>query len=113
MVAAAGIAVLWSVAYRAQRRVAVSRNWLWFDVVFGVVAGVIVAVREGLVQGLLVGLIAIPLLVLFSAVRTVHLRYIEQKTQAILDGAPGMSRAYDRRATPSRRDRKADRDGVE
>jgi hypothetical protein len=70
----------------------------------------IVAVREGPVQGLLVGLLVLPLLVLFSALRTVHMRYIERKTQAILDGSPGMREAYDRERIPSRRERKAERD---
>lgn len=109
------IPVLWFVAYLVQRRVGVSRNWVGFDVVFGLVAGAIVAVREGPGQGLLVGLVVIPLLVLFSAVRTVHLRYIERKTQAILDSTPGMREAYERKQTPSRRERKAraERDGVE
>ena len=78
--------------------------WHW------IVVGVIVTVQEGPIQGLVVGLAAVPLLVLFSAVRTVHLRYIERKTQAILDGTPGMRDAYERRGIPSRRERRAERD---
>ena len=113
VVVAVGILMLWWTAFLAQRRVVVSRNWLRFDVVFGVVAGVIVSVREGPVKGLVVGLVALPLLVLFSSLRTVHMRYIERKTQAILDGTPGMREAYDQRGIPSRRERKAERDGVE
>ncbi len=111
--AVVGIVVLWAAAYLAQRRVAVSPNWLGFDIVFGVVAGMIVAVRESPVRGLLIGLVATPLLVLFSAVRTVHLRYIERKTQAILDETPGMREAYERGKTPSRRERNANRDRVD
>ena len=113
VVVAVGIVVLWWAAYLAQRRVVVSRSWLGFDVVFGVVAGVIVSVREGPVQGLVVAVVALPLLVLFSSLRTVHMRYIERKTQAMLDSAPGMREAYERRDVPSRRERKAERDGVE
>jgi hypothetical protein len=113
VVVAVGILMLWWTAYLAQRRVVVSRNWLRFDVVFGVVAGVIVSVREGPVQGLVVGLVALPLMVLFSSLRTVHMRYIERKTQAILDGTPGMREAYERGRTPSRRERRAERDGAE
>jgi len=113
VVAAVGIVVLWGAAYLAQRRVVVPRNWLRFDVLFGIVAGVIVAVREGPVQGLVVGLLALPLLVLFSTLRTVHMRYIEAKTQAILDGTPEMREVYERGTSPSRRERKAERDGVE
>ena len=113
VVVAVGIVALWGAAYLAQRRVVVSRSWLGFDVVFGVVAGAIVAVREGPVQGLVIGLLVLPMLVLFSSLRTVHMRYIERKTQAILDGTPGLREAYERRGTPSRRDRKAERDGGE
>ena len=109
-VLAVAIPVLWVIAYLVQRRVGVSRNWVGFDIVFGIVVGVIVTVQEGPLQGLLVGLAVIPLLVIFSAVRTVHLRYIERKTQAILDSAPGMRGAYERRESPSRRERRAERD---
>jgi len=111
VVAAVAILVLWGMAYSTQRRVGVSRHWLRFDIVFGVVVGVIVAVREGAVEGLLTGLVVLPVLVLFSAGRTVQMRYIERKTGAILDSTPGMREAYDRKETPSRRERKARRDG--
>jgi hypothetical protein len=109
-VAAVAIPVLWVVAYLAQQRVGVSRYWVIFDIVFGIVVAVVVSIREGPVQGLLIGLVVIPLLVLFSAIRTIHLRYIERKTQAILDSTPGMREAYERRDIPSRRERKAGHD---
>jgi hypothetical protein len=72
---------------------------------------VIVAVREGAVEGLLTGLVVLPVLVLFSAMRTVQMRYIERKTRTILDSTPGMREAHERRETPSRRERKGRRDG--
>jgi len=113
VVAAIAIPVLWVVAYLVQQRVGVSRNWVVFDIVFGIVVAIVVSIQEGPVQGLLIGLLAIPLLVLFSAIRTVHLRYIERKTQSILDSTPGMREAYERRDIPSRRERKAGRGEIE
>ena len=113
MVAAVGIPLLWVLAFLVQRRVVVSRTWLQADAIVGVVIGVVVAIREGPVQGVLIGLAVLPVLVLFSALRTVHMRYVERKTQAILDGTPGMREAYDRQRVPSRRERRASRDGGE
>jgi hypothetical protein len=64
-------------------------------------------------EGVVVALVVIPILILFSVVRTVQIRYIDRKTQTILDGSPGMREAYERRSIPSRRERKAERDAVE
>lgn len=113
VLAAVAIPVLWFVAFVAQRRLAVAQLKLRFDVAFGVMVGVVVAVREGPVQGVIVGLVVIPLMVLFSAVRTVQMRYVERKTQTILDGTPGMREAYERRETPSRSERDAGSDNIE
>lgn len=113
VLALVAVLVLWVVAFVAQRRVAVARVWLRYDVIIGVVFGVVVGVKEGASRGLLAGAVVVPLLILFSAMRTIQMRYIERKTQTILDSSPGMREAYEREATPSRRERKAGNDGVE
>jgi hypothetical protein len=113
VLAAVAIPVLWVAAFLVQRRVVVAHVRLGFDVAFGVVVGVIVAVKEGPVQGLIAGLVVSPLMVTFSALRTAQMRHVERNTRAILDGSPGMREAYDRRTVPSRRERRAGRDGSE
>ena len=57
---------VWIAAYVAQRRVAVSPNWLLFDGVLAVTLAVIVATREGVGRGVLVGFVVLPLLIVFS-----------------------------------------------
>ena len=113
VLAAVVIPVLWGAAFVAQRRVGLSRVWMVFDVGIGVVIAIALAVDGRVAQGVLIALVVIPILILFSAFRSVQMRYIERKTQTILDSTPGMREAYERRKTPSRRERKAGRDGVE
>jgi hypothetical protein len=104
---------LWFAAFVMQRRVGLSRVWMLFDAGIGVVLGIVLAVDGRLMEGVVVALVVIPILILFSVVRTVQIRYIDRKTQTILDGSPGMREAYERRSIPSRRERKAERDAVE
>ena len=110
VVATIGIALLWLLAIAAVRRIVLSRLWIAFDVAIGVVVGLYLTIDGRPLQGLALALALVPLLILFSAFRTVQMHYIERKTQAILDNNPAMRDAYDRRSTPSRSERKASRD---
>ena len=110
VLAAIVIPVLWVMAFLAQRRVGLSRVWTIFDVGVGVVVAIYLTIDGRWAEGIIVALIVIPVLILFSVFRTIQMRYIERKTQTILDTAPGMREAYERRNVPSRRERKAKRD---
>ena len=87
MVAMVAIPLLWSGAMLAQRRTGVSRVWLAFDAAVGVVVAMLLARDGRLADGVLLGLIVTPVLILFSVVRTVQMRYVDRKTEVILGGS--------------------------
>ncbi|HEX5164867.1 MAG TPA: hypothetical protein VFV93_05685 [Thermomicrobiales bacterium] len=71
----------------------VSRVWLGFDVGVGVVIAVALAVEGRTAQGAVIALAVVPVLMLFSALRTIQMRYIDRKAQTIMDGVPPRERA--------------------
>jgi hypothetical protein len=109
IVALSAILVLWIAAWFSVRRVAVSRLWIVVDGVLGGVVGIVVAVDGRVLDGALLAGAITPILILFSAFRTVQMRYIERKTQTILDTSPALRDAYDGPSPPSRAERRTAR----
>ena len=113
IVAIVAIPLLWFAAMLAQRRTEVSRVWLAFDAGVGIVIAILLASDGRLVEGVLLGLVVTPVLILFSVVRTVQMRYVDRKTRAILGSSPGLQDANDERGMPRRRVRRGQVDGNE
>lgn len=82
------IPALWVAAYFVHRRVEVSRVWMLFDVAVGLVIVVALAIDGRINEGITIALIIVPILIMFSALRTMQMRYIDRKTKAIMDGTP-------------------------
>ena len=90
---AMAIPALWIAAFLTQRRVQVSPVWLGFDVGVGIVIAVALAVQGRMAQGIFIALAIMPVLMIFSALRTLQMRYIDRKAQTILDGVPTREQA--------------------
>jgi hypothetical protein len=90
---AIAIPALWIAAFLTQRRVRVSSVWLGFDVGVGIVIAVALAVHGRTAEGIFIALAVVPVLMIFSALRTLQMRYIDRKAQTILDGVPPREQA--------------------
>jgi hypothetical protein len=90
---AMAIPALWIAAVLTQRKVQVSSVWLGFDAGVGVVIAVALAVQGRIAEGIFIALAVVPVLMIFSALRTLQMRYIDRKARTILDGVPPRERA--------------------